>query len=174
VRYPKSEKSAASEFLATEYRDYIHLPQHDFDILIITYGRLFDSVSKLPQRFRRLGLSVSLLKMIKIHPILSDCLEIAGGYRTVIFLEEGIRTGSIAEKFGAKLLEMNRNVNYFVRAIDDKFVPQGSMDEQLAMLGLDPAGIESFVRSVSLTVTGGGSRKGSVGASGKKFDEKET
>jgi 1-deoxy-D-xylulose-5-phosphate synthase len=174
VRYPKGREFAVSELLVEEHGDYIHLPQHDLDILIVTYGRLFGSVSALPQRFRRLGLSVSLLKMIKIHPILSDCLEIAVGYRTVIFLEEGIRTGSVAEQFGAKLLEMNGDVNYFVKAIDDKFVPQGSINEQLAMLGLDSAGIESFVRSVSLAVGRRGNRKKNFGGFGKKFDEKET
>jgi 1-deoxy-D-xylulose-5-phosphate synthase len=174
VRYPKGKEFAPSEFSTEGHKDYMHLPQHDLDILIVTYGRLFDSIVELPQRFKRLGLSVSILKMIKIHPILSDCLEIAGKYRTVIFLEEGIKTGSIAEQFGSKLLEMNGSVNYFVKAIDDRFVPQGSIDEQLAMLGLDSVSIENFVRSVSLAVIKKGGRKKNIRELGKTFDEKET
>lgn len=152
VRYPKgSEHSAAASFFEPN-KEYLWLPQTDKDILLVTYGRLFETLVDLPERFKKLGISVSLLKLIKIHPILNEVLEVASNYRTVIFLEEGIETGSIAQQFGTKLHQIDSKTNFFMRAVQDKFVEQGSIEQQYKQMGLDTASIEQFIKVVSLTV----------------------
>ena len=152
VRYPKgSEHSAADSFFEPN-KEYLWLPQPDKDILLITYGRLFETLVDLPERFKKLGISVSLLKLIKIHPILDEVLKIASDHRTVIFLEEGIETGSIAQQFGAKLHQIDSKTNFFMRAVQDKFIEQGSIEQQYQQTGLDIASIEQFIKEVSLTV----------------------
>ncbi|MGN1034740.1 MAG: hypothetical protein ACI4PK_04055, partial [Oscillospiraceae bacterium] len=98
------------------------------------------------------GISVSLLKLIKIHPILNEVLKIASDYRTVVFLEEGIKTGSIAQQFGVKLHQIDSKTNFFMRAVQDKFIEQGSIEQQYQQTGLDTASIEQFIKEVSLTV----------------------
>lgn len=152
VRYPKgSEHSAADSFFEPN-KEYLWLSQSDKDILLVTYGRLFETLVELPERFKKLGISVSLLKLIKIHPILDGVLKIASDYRTVIFLEEGIETGSIAQQFGAKLHQIDSKTNFFMRAVQDKFIEQGSIEQQYKQIGLDIALIEQFIKEVSLTV----------------------
>ena len=152
VRYPKgSEHSAADSFFEPN-KEYLWLTQTDKDILLVTYGRLFETLVDLPERFKKLGISVSLLKLIRIHPILDEVLKIASDYRTVIFLEEGIETGSIAQQFGAKLHQMGGKTNFFMRAVQDKFIEQGSIEQQYKQIGLDIASIEQFIKEVSLTV----------------------
>ena len=107
---------------------------------------------ELPERFKKLGISVSILKLIQIHPILDEVLEIADNYRTVIFLEEGIETGSIAQQFGAKLHQRGSKTNFFMRAVQNKFIEQGSIEQQYQQTGLDTASIEQFIKTASLTV----------------------
>ncbi|MGN1034399.1 MAG: 1-deoxy-D-xylulose-5-phosphate synthase, partial [Oscillospiraceae bacterium] len=51
VRYPKgSEHSAADSFFEPN-KEYLWLPQPDKDILLITYGRLFETLVDFPERF---------------------------------------------------------------------------------------------------------------------------
>ncbi len=172
VRYPKgSEHSAAASFFE-QNKEYLCLPQTDKDILLVTYGRLFEALVDLPERFKKLGISVSLLKLIKIHPILDEILKIASNYRTVIFLEEGIETGSIAQQFGAKLHQIDSKTNFFMRAAQDKFVEQGSIEQQYKQMGLDTASIEQFIKVVSLTVIKRKSQESFKAATGKVQDMK--
>lgn len=160
VRYPKgSEHSAADSFFEPN-KGYLWLPQPDKDILLVTYGRLFETLVELPERFKKLGISVSILKLIQIHPILDEVLEIADNYRTVIFLEEGIETGSIAQQFGAKLHQMGSKTNFFMRAVQNKFIEQGSIEQQYQQTGLDIASIEQFIKTASLTVVKRKSQEG--------------
>jgi 1-deoxy-D-xylulose-5-phosphate synthase len=58
-------------------------------------------------------------------------------YDTVDFFEEGIKSGGIGERVGAMLLAEGYKGKYAVHAIDNKFVPQASVEGALKSCGLD-------------------------------------
>ncbi|MDR1260744.1 MAG: 1-deoxy-D-xylulose-5-phosphate synthase [Oscillospiraceae bacterium] len=153
VRYPKGEEINIPELINVREAEYAYLQQSKKDILVVTYGRISSFVVNSLEYFKKLGISVSLLRMIKIHPVEAVYLEIACEYRTVIFLEEGIKSGSVAEQFGSKLAEIGAKVNYFVRAVDNGFVPHGNLEEQLGFVKLDAENVKNFIKSVALSVS---------------------
>lgn len=127
VRYPKGkdiseyDKSYVSESFA-------HI-KNGSDILIVTYGRLFNEVYKAYKMLSDDDLMTDVLKLVQIHPIKSQVISIVSSYKKVYFFEEGIINGSV----GQQLSSVCRNVEVF--AIND-FVSQASVEESLESLGL--------------------------------------
>jgi deoxyxylulose-5-phosphate synthase len=64
----------------------------------------------------------------------------ARGVQKLVFCEEGILSGGIAEKFCAALRKRGFRGSFDMVGID-RFVPAATVDEQLAMFGLDKAGM---------------------------------
>jgi 1-deoxy-D-xylulose-5-phosphate synthase len=140
VRYPRgSETADSSESADIKYSDY----EADFSgkkILCIGYGRQFceirEAQSKLP---------FDTLKLTKIRPffIPKEVLK----YREIIFFEEGIKTGGIAEQFAAKLLTLGFKGHFKIVAADG-FIKQDSAAAQLSLFGLDSKGVADAARSI--------------------------
>ena len=133
VRYPKGEaKNGDSEKADYDLRFY----EHENKALIITYGRITESALKAAKKTK-----ADLLQMVKIYPIPKKALDIAQKYDKILFFEEGIRSGGIAEKFSAALTELNWSGRFKITAISDRFVKCADMEKQLSDFGLDTNGI---------------------------------
>ncbi len=110
------------------------------DVLLVSYGRIFANVAKVAEK-----LNVSLVKLVKIHPIDSECILKAKQYKKVFFFEEGIKRGSVAEEFLSRLTEEGFNGDFYIRAVDG-FVQHASVARSLEKLGLDCNGILKTVK----------------------------
>ena len=66
---------------------------------------------------------------------------------TVLFFEEGVRQGGIAEEFGAMLLDRNFRGHYEVHAIENGFIKHAPMFRTLHKLGLDVEGMVNAVHT---------------------------
>ncbi len=145
VRYPRGGECT----LAREYEpslDYTLCKENQgkATTLVITYGRQFEQVVNARQHT---DTWYDILKLTRIHPVPDDCFEIAMGYDCVLFVEEGIENGSVAEHFYNCLAKQGFFGHYAVRAVNDRFVPQASVSSQLKMLGLDAQGVAEFITS---------------------------
>ena len=58
-------------------------------------------------------------------------------YQRVLFVEEGIKTGGLAQYVGAELLERKYSGEYRIRAVENRFVPHASPVEATALCRLD-------------------------------------
>lgn len=76
------------------------------------------------------------LRLVKISPLPESAVELAAQYDRVVFFEEGIISGGVAEKLCAALRRRGFRGSFDVVGID-RFVPAATVDEQLAMFGLD-------------------------------------
>ena len=79
--------------------------------------------------------------MIKIHPIEQEIVNIAKGYDGVIFIEEGMEKGSVAEGLGYQLKEL-----YKIYAVTG-FVKQSTVEQALKIHGLDKGSIFKNVKA---------------------------
>ena len=86
-----------------------------------------------------------MLKLSRITPIPEGAFAAAMEYPTILFAEEGIRAGGIAEQFAAGLLERGYRGIYRIAAIDIRFVAQGSVPELLESLGLGPESLKKTI-----------------------------
>lgn len=136
VRYPRgSEESICNgEYACVDYR-IIH--SSDKKTLAISYGRLAGRVLEAAKITAAKGFECAVLKMTQIFPIDNKAVDEALGYQRVVFFEEGIECGSIAEHFGSALQKCGFKGKYEIHAING-FVKQASASAILDRLGFSP------------------------------------
>ena len=117
------------------------------DKLIITYGRLFSYACKAKEQLGKEGIEVCILKLCRIKPIDSEAVETASNFKYVWFFEEGIKNGGIARNFSDLLAYTGFNGTYHIKAIDDKFVKQMTVNQALNMLKLDSEGMCGVIKN---------------------------
>lgn len=128
VRYPKGP----------EYKT--NLPQAgDFAYsgrkrrtLAVSYGRI---ASWLDEAADEAG--ADWLRLLKISPLSRKAVEIAMGYDRIVFFEEGILSGGIAEKMRGALSAARYKGTFEAVGVGECFVPAAGVSEQLQMFGLD-------------------------------------
>ncbi len=146
LRYPKGkEYFRPKEFEYTGNTFDIYGKSHDKDVLIVTYGRTFSFACQARNKLVKYGKIVSIMKLNVIKPIDPESIKIAKEFSNVLFFEEGIKSGSVSEKFGSKLLESEFSGKYTITAIEDEFVKHASVESQLRKYSLDSDGIVNKV-----------------------------
>ena len=75
-------------------------------------------------------------------------VEAAASYRAVVFVEDGIRTGGLAEYLVSVLRQRMPGLLCSALAFDELYYPQGTRAQILASAGLSPAHLADEVRRV--------------------------
>lgn len=145
VRYPRGGELYKPEDFGEESIDYNIYGDKNCKNLIVTYGRLFSYACKAKEILAQQGVEVCILKLCKIKPVNREAVEFASSFENVWFFEEGVKNGGIARNFSDLLLLTNFKGNYYIKAINDKFVKQMSVSEALSMLKLDSQGMVDVI-----------------------------
>ena len=93
------------------------------------------------------GIKCRIVKLNRIVPIDPKAVEAVLRCPTVLFFEEGVRQGGIAEEFGAMLLGRNFRGHYEVHAIENGFIKHAPMFAPYK-LGLDEVGERCIVTAL--------------------------
>jgi 1-deoxy-D-xylulose-5-phosphate synthase len=147
VRYPSGCEKPYPDDYAPTGRAYDLYGSEGAEVLAVTYGRTFSFACKARNALQSEGINISVLKLDRIKPIDDTCYDIAAKSGKVLFFEEGMISGGIGEHFGINLFEKGFCGKYRVFGIDDEFVPQAKVSEQLKMYKLDTDGIAETVRA---------------------------
>lgn len=145
VRYPRGGELYKPADFGEESIEYNIYGNKACGNLIVTYGRLFSYACKAKEKLAEMGIETCILKLCRIKPIDNKAVEFASGFKNVWFFEEGIKNGGIARNFSDLLIVTNFKGNYRIKAIDDKFVKQMSVNEALHSLKLDDEGIANRI-----------------------------
>ncbi|MBR6656712.1 MAG: 1-deoxy-D-xylulose-5-phosphate synthase [Oscillospiraceae bacterium] len=138
VRYPRDSEKEIPEKFKKEYGDFDYFKGEN-NCLIVTYGRLFVEAA-----FAAEETGSSVLKIGKIFPIEHELIEIAKKYENVLFFEESVENGSIAEHFGKMLIESGFDGKYKTFCVFG-FVPHMEVKKAMKLHGLDR---ESMINAV--------------------------
>ena len=130
IRYPRG---CENNNFSGDFTDDFTIVNGGHKKAVITYGRVF---SNAVEAFGSES-DVSVIKLNKIYPISDDLIECLKGYDRLHFFEEGIKTGSIAQHIGSRLLESGFGGEYKISAIDSQFVPGASVSQLMKKYGLD-------------------------------------
>lgn len=133
VRYPKG---SVFQSRSEEANSDVYFYDTGGKALIITYGRITANALEAAKK-----VNADLIQLVRIYPIAEKAVEIAKKYDKIVFFEEGIRSGGIAEKFSSKLNESGWNGKYVINAVSDQFVTYSDTEKQLSYYGLDAAGM---------------------------------
>lgn len=135
VRYAKGAEGSVQVQPTTEFE----YSGRNGRTLAISYGRLSTEMTAAAREASQKGAPVDWLRLVKIAPIQKTAIDKALCYERILFFEEGIVQGGIAERFGAALLERGYCGGFEVVGVDGRFVPAGKVSQQLALFGLDRA-----------------------------------
>ena len=139
VRYPRGSEYEYDRSEFTDLGDITVKGEASSDVAIVTYGRLTKNANLAAEVLEKAGISVRIVKLIKLSPVPYDKIfTLIRGAKLVYLFEEGILAGSVSEKIAAKAkTNGDGDTKYIIRAIDNTFVPHGETDELFKALGLD-------------------------------------
>lgn len=147
VRYPRGAQRAIPESIKPTFADFDVFGDENAEKAIITYGRTFSACAFAYEKLVNSGESVKLIKLNRIIPVCEGAVEAAKDCRDVYFFEEGIRRGGAGEGFLFDLSKAGFSGKYHLRAIENGFVKQASVESLLHKYGFDEEGVLSFVTS---------------------------
>lgn len=144
VRYPRgAEKVDFNRAYANTEHSFLRNGNND--ILIVSYGRLYNEVFKAEELLKADGIYCDLLKLTKIYPVSSDITADMMKYKRIVFFEESFGSGSISDIIGEMLAESGYSGDYS-RVTAETFVKQASAAECLDQIGLSSAKMAEHIR----------------------------
>lgn len=148
IRYPRGGETALSDEVGFEDSDYsVYFNCKNKDKLIVTFGRTFANAYEAAKSLKSEGEEVSVLKLNIIKPISDEAVEYAKHFSDIYFYEESMRSGGVGEHFFALLAAKGYQGKFNLKAVDEEFVEPASVDEQLAMFGLDTNSMKRDIKN---------------------------
>lgn len=148
VRYPKGVEIVEN----LKYSDEDFSVFGEGEIVLVSYGILFEEVLKAKENLNREGVEICCIKINKIFPIAKSLIEKLKKYKEVFFFEEGMKNGGIGEHLSLELTKSCYEGKFNLKAIDGVFVKQMSRFEALIELKLDSKHIEKEVLKSELII----------------------
>lgn len=136
LRYPKGCESKLVSAVFKAPGDFKLDTAKKCDILFVTYGRITEEVIKAKVVLEKRGYSVVILKFVKLKPLNFDKInELISSLspKTIVGVEEGMKIGGFCEYLFSNI---KTTANIKTLAIDEKFIPQGTLKEQFDFAGL--------------------------------------
>lgn len=146
VRYPRGSQKANVSKLEYPCIEYAFYGNKNADKAIVTYGRITSEAVDAVDELENIGISTTLLVLNQIKPLPEQALAILRDKTEIYFFEEGMKSGGVAEKLGSVLMENSFKGKYSITAVEDKFAPQASVSDLIAMYNLDK---ESIIKKIT-------------------------
>lgn len=144
VRYPRGDEKGMVFPMDSLNTDYTYTEDENADILLISYGRVYNAVYRGHCSCAESRYHSSLLKLTRIFPLEETLTAIAGKYKTVIFFEECMANGGISALFGSMLAE-NRFTGRYVRVACEDFLRHASISSILDKLELSEQAVCRYI-----------------------------
>lgn len=141
IRYPKGPEGYVPEWYSYDGENYFY--RDNGDVLAVTYGRIF---SNLAQAIDEMNSKVSVLKINRIKPLVIPDSVLK--YDRIVFFEEGIKIGGIAEQMLSFLVEKGWKGKYETVAVDNTYIQHSSVAQALELFGLDVQSIKNKLISL--------------------------
>jgi 1-deoxy-D-xylulose-5-phosphate synthase len=148
VRYPRGCEAIKPEGYHEENVNFDILGDREADVLIVTYGRLFTETVTAEETLAKDGIKTCILKLCRIKPIDSEAIRFAKGFNSIVFFEEGMLSGSVAERLRFALDDLGWDGQYTAAAIDEQYITHAPAKSSLKKLGLDSDSMAEKVREV--------------------------
>ena len=138
IRYPRGKEDQTLSSYSCTGKEFDLISEGEGGLLFVTYGREFANALKAQKLLKAQGIGSSVLKLNVIAPLPEGAVEAAMPYGRILFAEEGIKTGGIAEQMISALAEKGYSGRILLKAVDTNMVKQACVEDQLTQFGLDP------------------------------------
>jgi 1-deoxy-D-xylulose-5-phosphate synthase len=161
IRYPKGGEdeefnkkllglSDVTDINADNNLNYIYIKNNNAKFLIITYGRISKTAFDVYLKLNKNNKPADFLKLNKIkpvdyilHEVMKSCIEV----KNVIFIEEGIECGGVAEHIASNLKKSGADKNIRIFAVND-FIEQGTVGQLFEACGFNPEKIYNNITEI--------------------------
>ena len=145
IRYPRGKEVPAPHDFAVRDADWQSYGANSADVAIVTYGRVFSEAAEALRELKYREINAKIIKLNKITPIPEEAVKAVMDSKKVFFFEEGMKQGGIAEGFTSLMADMGFRGEVNITAVDNAFIPHGSMKQLLSEQQLDRDGIISVI-----------------------------
>lgn len=116
------------------------------DVAIIAAGRVSYEAVKAAELLEEKGISVTVYDVRFVKPLPIEEIEnIARNHRLVVTAEENVINGGLGEALLREMAARGIETKVILKAISDKFIPHGKIDQLLHITGLDAEGLAAAV-----------------------------
>ncbi len=143
IRYPKGNDYEFAGAVKETDVDYLDIGENPKSA-IITYGRLTENAYDAAVILNKKGISARVISIKTLSPLpIARINELLCGIESIVFAEEGIKNGGIAQRLCAEMAESGAicKKRFCIKAIDGVFPQHASNKELLELLGLSPEAI---------------------------------
>ncbi len=152
IRYPKGSPAEYDRSIFKNIGDMCVCEFGPFPTAcLITYGRITKNALLACAQLYKQGIHTRIIKLIRIKPINYRKLSmLSGDTESVYILEEGIKAGGIGETIVSNLCQSGflEGKKTRVRAVEDRFLQQGSNEQLYKECGFLPEQIAAEVAQI--------------------------
>ncbi len=111
------------------------------DVLIVTVGPMAKTGLEVAERLAAQGIGATVIDPRWVVPVAQGVIDLAAEYRLVITIEDGVRVGGIGTRIRQDLRAAGVDTAVTELGLPDQFLPHGSRDYILDLVGLTPQAI---------------------------------
>lgn len=143
IRYPRGEAYTGLE----DYRAPIEMGKAEIlekgkEIAILAVGNMVRTAVQVTENLRNCGYEPTLVNMRFVKPLDMDLLEILReDHSLIVTLEENVKSGGFGEQVMAYYGSRLHSPAVRIVAIEDKFVPHGSVEDLMHQQQMDRASV---------------------------------
>ena len=152
IRYPRGKETPPPTDFVFSGDDWQLYGDAKAPIAIVTYGRVFSEAVEAVRELRYSGIDAKIIKLNKITPVSDAAVAEAMNSRAVFFFEEGMKQGGVSEGMAALMADRRYRGIVNINAVDNAFIPHGTMKQLLSELKLDREGIVSTITEKLLSL----------------------
>lgn len=144
IRYPRGFEPVSN--ISFDYKNEFSLIGEGSSA-IVTYGTLVYDCINAANILNNENINISVVKLNVINDLSKELIDKLLTFKNIVFFEEGILNGGIAERLGFKLLINGYKGSYKAKAVEG-FVAQAKVDIQKKKYGLDTDSIVKEIKEV--------------------------
>lgn len=126
------------------------------DVLIVGYGAMMPTALKVAGLLSRQGLGVTVVDPLWAIPVSSALVDYLRDYSLVVTVEDSLVVSGLGSRLRQAMAEADVDVPLRNFGIPQEYLPVGSRDEVLRMIGLTDVQIAQAVLPQALAAVGGG------------------
>jgi 1-deoxy-D-xylulose-5-phosphate synthase len=108
------------------------------DVLIVTVGPMAGLGLQVAERLAAQGIGATVIDPRWVVPVPASVIELAGAHRIVVSIEDGVRVGGIGTRIRQDLRAAGVDTAVTELGLPDEFLPHGTREEILELVGLTP------------------------------------
>ncbi len=108
------------------------------DVLIVTVGPMAALGLQVAERLEAQGIGATVVDPRWVVPVPESILAMAADHRIVVSIEDGVRVGGIGTRIRQDLRAAGIDTAVTELGLPDEFLPHGSREELLEIVGLNP------------------------------------